>query len=85
MESKPQNPEFRINPENFHPCIDSVNFFILWSFRLLGSRRKKNIAYKSARGLRVDAFPLILIKDSITQSLLLSSITYATPNKGTII
>ena len=20
MESKPQNPEFRINPENFHPC-----------------------------------------------------------------
>ena len=21
MESKPQNPEFRINLENFHPCI----------------------------------------------------------------
>ena len=21
MESKSQNPEFRINPENFHPCI----------------------------------------------------------------
>ena len=21
MESLPQNPEFRINPENFHPCI----------------------------------------------------------------
>ena len=20
MESRPQNPEFRINPENFHPC-----------------------------------------------------------------
>ena len=20
MESQPQNPEFRINPENFHPC-----------------------------------------------------------------
>ena len=20
MESPPQNPEFRINPENFHPC-----------------------------------------------------------------
>ena len=20
MESLPQNPEFRINPENFHPC-----------------------------------------------------------------
>ena len=20
MESQPQNPDFRINPENFHPC-----------------------------------------------------------------
>ena len=20
MESQPQNPEFRINPDNFHPC-----------------------------------------------------------------
>ena len=20
MESRPQNPEFSINPENFHPC-----------------------------------------------------------------
>ena len=24
MESQPQNPEFRINPENFH-CICTVN------------------------------------------------------------
>ena len=23
MESQPQNPEFRDNPENFHPCIKS--------------------------------------------------------------
>ena len=23
MESQPQNPEFRNNPENFHPCISS--------------------------------------------------------------
>ena len=22
MESQPQNPEFRNNPENFHPCND---------------------------------------------------------------
>ena len=21
MESQPQNPEFRINPEHFHPCF----------------------------------------------------------------
>ena len=26
MESQPQNPEFRINPENFHTCIcDNVS------------------------------------------------------------
>ena len=22
MESQPQNPEFKINPENIHPCSD---------------------------------------------------------------
>ena len=25
MESQPQNPEFRINPENFYPCSYSVH------------------------------------------------------------
>ena len=25
MESQPQNPEFRINPENLHPCFSDVN------------------------------------------------------------
>ena len=24
MESQPQNPEFRINPENFHPCTSPL-------------------------------------------------------------
>ena len=24
MESQPQNPEFRKNPENFHPCMKSA-------------------------------------------------------------
>ena len=30
MESRPQNPEFRINPENFHPCniIESLTLTI---------------------------------------------------------
>ena len=32
MESQPQNPEFRINPEKFHPCtsklISAVNSFL---------------------------------------------------------
>ena len=26
MESQPQNPEFRINPENVHPCIQKTVF-----------------------------------------------------------
>ena len=26
MESQPQNPEFRINPENFHPCVYQLYF-----------------------------------------------------------
>ena len=28
MESRPQNPEFRNNPENFHPCIVGLFFFL---------------------------------------------------------
>ena len=27
MESQPQNPEFRNNPENFHPCISQRRVF----------------------------------------------------------
>ena len=26
MESQPQNPEFKINPENFHPCFQTIKF-----------------------------------------------------------
>ena len=29
MESQPQNPEFRINPENFHPCMQSVKASVM--------------------------------------------------------
>ena len=31
MESQPQNPEFRINPENIHPCI---NFYKMLKYRV---------------------------------------------------
>ena len=31
MEGLPQNPEFRINPENFHPCICCLSFETLVS------------------------------------------------------
>ena len=27
MESQPQNPEFRNNPENFHPCMGEQGRF----------------------------------------------------------
>ena len=43
MESQPQNPEFRINPENFHPCMlqfltkKKVRFPILWKIRYIVS------------------------------------------------
>ena len=29
MESQPQNPEFRINPENFHPCLSAMVFTLI--------------------------------------------------------
>ena len=32
MESQPQNPEFRNNPENFHPCIYKLHIFPLSTF-----------------------------------------------------
>ena len=28
MESQPQNPEFRINPENFHPCKEFIQAMV---------------------------------------------------------
>ena len=27
MESQPQNPEFRINPENLHPCGPKPQYY----------------------------------------------------------
>ena len=36
MESQPQNPEFRINLENFHLCVNDV----LWQHLLMSSVRK---------------------------------------------
>ena len=32
MESQPQNPEFRNNPENFHPCLKCM--FMLFNILL---------------------------------------------------
>ena len=40
MESQPQNPEFRNNPENFHPCnmyLGSLYCIQIWTQFRLGS------------------------------------------------
>ena len=37
MESQPQNPEFRINPENFHPCIYNLAKFFNSTIRVSSS------------------------------------------------
>ena len=53
MESQPQNPEFRINPENFHPCRSSFTLLTIQSLPFthlsmvsedLGSTQKMSIS-----------------------------------------
>ena len=70
MESQPQNPEFRFNLENFHPCVNDV----LWQHLLMSSARKainfSQISFvihfpiisllKFSYNLFVDHFPIIL-------------------------
>ena len=41
METQPQNPEFRNNPENFHPCVQATKQENL-SFCLFDSLRPIN-------------------------------------------
>ena len=41
MESQPQNPEFRINPENFHPCIRQT--LIYFCLALPGISKQKGL------------------------------------------
>ena len=36
MESHPQNPGFRNNPENFHPCLYTLATFIANRSSLIG-------------------------------------------------
>ena len=31
MEGQPQNPEFRSNPENFHPCIGLTKLWLIFA------------------------------------------------------
>ena len=47
MENQPQNPEYRINPENFHPCLaNSERHFICFytiCYDKNDLQRKKNM------------------------------------------
>ena len=45
MESQPQNPEFRNNPENFHPCLNGLKLAVV-VLEILNVNRSK-----SAEGL----------------------------------
>ena len=46
MDSHPQNPEIRNNPENFHPCIRSVSSrsFQSVSQGVFSFKKRQNIA-----------------------------------------
>ena len=52
MESQPQNPEFRINPENFHPCISLLEDF----FCLSRQCRSRYECHKFCRNLCLQSF-----------------------------
>ena len=52
MESQPQNPEFRFNPENFHPCIFQglVVIFHQFSRQMQLSRKPSKFRHVSSLG-----------------------------------
>ena len=61
MESQPQNPEFRNNPENFHPCIGIMSLSMSLSVVLAAShfwflinniRRDVSISFKIYRRVK---------------------------------
>ena len=35
MESQPQNPEYRNNPENFHPCKHQFDCLVIFFLKLV--------------------------------------------------
>ena len=46
IESQPQNPEFRINPENFHPCCYKYqdNELIIWAGQIVFKQTSNGVA-----------------------------------------
>ena len=53
MESQPQNPEFRINPENFHPCIAPMMIYLVDPGPNFGGslHLHPSFVYKSGKGI----------------------------------
>ena len=41
MESQPQNPDFKISPENFHSCVNKVKINLWSSFDHRGACVKR--------------------------------------------
>ena len=41
MESQPQNPEFRINPENFHRCMQQSSRYCIFFQRIISTVSQK--------------------------------------------
>ena len=53
MESRPQNPEFRItgNPENFHPCIIRMSRYFTKEWRTIMIRQKRRFSVHSGNSI----------------------------------
>ena len=61
MESQPQNPEFRINPEIFHPCINiqtgGIVDFYAYSYPMSSPKLNRKVPCSKTRAL----FSLIIV------------------------
>ena len=44
MESQPQNPEFRINPENFHPRLYDMMHPISYFQKVIKEKKTRRIS-----------------------------------------
>ena len=62
MESQPQNPEFRINPENFHPCLHRDQLDKRFhQVRMASQIQEYMILLPCAINIKINKFLIILI------------------------
>ena len=68
MESQPQNPEFRINPENFHPWYNHLcNFRYTVKPVLSGHSKRPKIDFQDQLLLNVGQKYFRMLQESILQ------------------